>query len=134
MTAKEWLSRVRRMDAEINALILARQDAFTQACGTSAGGRDDKVQTSRRNTSEDIFIKYADYTRLIDRRIDELYAVKQEVMTAVSKLEDGVLRTLLIEYYINGKTWEQVAEDMNYSRMQIHRLHNKAIDVMECYI
>lgn len=134
MDAKEWLGRARRIDAEINALIEEQKRAWDRAVSLTTGMTDDKVQTSRSNTSEDKFIRYADYAREIDRRIDQLYTVKQEIMSVINKLEDGTLRALLIEYYVNGKTWEQVADGLHYSRMQVFRLHNKALDGIECYI
>ena len=132
MAAKEWLNRGRKLNGEINALIEARNEIFNLACGTSAGSSDDKVQTSRRNTSEDVFVKYADYTRLIDSRIDELCAVKQEIMEAINKIEDCILRELLIRYYINCKTRETAAEEMGYSdkwvRTELHKTALRAIE------
>lgn len=131
MTTKEWLNRGYKMDKEINALLKEQSAALTRATGSTCGTNAEKVQTSRRNTSENRFINYASYSELIDNRIDELYAIKQEILSAINKVHDAVLRTLLIEKYVNFHTWEQIACDMNYSYVHVvHNLHPKALDAI----
>ncbi len=127
MTVKEWLNRGYRIDVEINALLEEQAAAFRRASGASAGSGE-KVQTSKRNTSEDRLVNYAAYSELIDKRIDELYAIKTEIAEAINKVEDNTLRTLLILRYIKFYTWEQIALSMNYSYVHVvYNLHSKAL-------
>ena len=131
MTSKEWLNRGYKLDKEINALLKEQSAALTRATGSTCGTNAERVQTSRRNTTEDRFINYASYSELIDNRIDELYAIKQEILSAISKVNDAVLRTLLIEKYVNFHTWEQIACNMNYSYVHVvHNLHPKALNAI----
>lgn len=131
MTTKEWLNRGYKLDNEINALLKEQSAALTRATGSTCGTGAEKVQTSRRNNSEDRFINYASYSELIDNRIDELYAIKQEILSVINKVDDAVLRTLLIEKYVNFHTWEQIACDMNYSYVHVvHNLHPKALNAI----
>ncbi|MGN0106268.1 MAG: DUF1492 domain-containing protein [Hominilimicola sp.] len=131
MTTKEWLNRGYKLDKEINALLKEQSAALTRATGSTCGTNAEKVQTSRRNTTEDRYINYASYSELIDNRIDELYAIKQEILSAINKVDDAVLRTLLIEKYVNFHTWEQIACDMNYSYVHVvHNLHPKALNAI----
>lgn len=131
MTTKEWLNRGYKLDKEINALLKEQSAALTRATGSTCGTSAERVQTSRRNTTEDRFINYASYSELIDNRIDELYAIKQEILSAINKVDDAVLRTLLIEKYINFHTWEQIACNMNYSYVHVvHNLHPKALNAI----
>ena len=131
MTTKEWLNRGYKLDKEINALLKEQSAALTRATGSTCGTNAERVQTSRRNTTEDRFINYASYSELIDNRIDELYAIKQEILSAINKVDDAVLRTLLIEKYINFHTWEQIACNMNYSYVHVvHNLHPKALNAI----
>lgn len=125
---KEWLLRARKTDEEINALILEQERALTNATSTVAQSGSEKVQTSNVNTSEGKFINYASYSEMIDNRIDELYAIKQEILQAINLVDDGTLRTLLIARYINFGTWEQIAVDLHYSYVHIvHNLHPKSL-------
>lgn len=131
MTTKEWLNRGYKLDKEINALLKEQSAALTRATGSTCGTSAERVQTSRRNTTEDRFINYASYSELIDNRIDELYAIKQEILSAINKVDDAVLRTLLIEKYVNFHTWEQIACNMNYSYVHVvHNLHPKALNAI----
>lgn len=131
MTIKEWLNRGRKLDDEINELLEEQHRAFTKAMATACGGYDEKVQTSKGNATEDRFVNYVSYSELIDRRIDELYAIKQEILSAINKVSDSTLRTLLIKKYIKFYTWERISCDMNYSYVHVvHNLHPKALDVI----
>lgn len=129
MTIKEWLNRAHQLDKEIKALLNERNSMFDKATGVNYDTKNEKVQTSIRNTTEDRFVNYAAYSQLIDKRIDKLYAVKLEIISAINKVDDTILRTLLIEKYINFKTWERIASDMNYSYVHVvHNLHPKALN------
>lgn len=127
MTAKEWLNRGRNLNEEINALIKAKEKALYDACNVSIAYDKERVQTSQNNSTEAKFTRFADYSKYIDERIDKLYKIKQEILKAVSAVDNSTYRALLIERYINFKTWEQIADYMNYSRMHVTRLHGRAL-------
>ena len=133
MTVKEWLSRGYKIDREINALLSEREEAFALACKVTAPPSDnEKVSATTGNGSEARFIKYADYSKLIDRRIDELYRIKSEIMTVITLIDNNTYRTLLIMRYVQFKTWEQIAEGMGYSDKWVRTyLHKMALEVCE---
>lgn len=86
----------------------------------------------------DPMVQYVDLEKKIDERVDELHMVKVEILNAINTVPDCTLRTLLIERYINFKTWEQIAVNLNYTYRQTVRLHGRALeiikDVIECHI
>ncbi len=128
MTVKEWLNRGYRIDREINALLRERERSLTLATKTTAAAGGERVQSSRGNSTEARFVNYADYTTLIDERIDELYAVKREILEAVNRVGDNTLRQLLIHRYIEFMRWEKIAEEMHYSYVHVvHTLHPRAL-------
>lgn len=133
---KKWLSRAKKADEEINALISEQARALTNATSTTAYSGSEKVQTSNVNTSESKFVSYAAYSELIDERIDRLYEIKKEILERVNKLDDATLRAILIFRYLNFERWETIAGIMNYSYKQVCRLHSKALalikDVPKC--
>lgn len=127
MTAKQWLNRGYRINEEIDELMREQKQALLQATSTALGGGE-KVQSSNENTVERRFVNYAAYSETIDKRIDELYAVKNEILTAINSVDDNTLRELLILRYIKFYTWEEIAEKMNYSYVHVvHNLHPKAL-------
>lgn len=77
--------------------------------------------------------KILDAEARVDEEVELLIAVEHEVTRAINKVKDASLRTLLYERYINGKTWERIAVDMNYSYRGVTKMHGRALQaVKEC--
>ena len=127
MTVKEWLNRGFNLHKEIEQLKEAKQKAKDLACSVSANLGEEKVQSASCNSTEIKMINYAEYSRLLYKRIDELLEINKEIVSAISKVEDTTLRSLLTARYVNFNTWEQIAVDMNYSYVHVLRLHDKAL-------
>ena len=62
------------------------------------------------------------YRKNLEKLTAELLAIE----TAIAGL-DTKSRTLIRDYYINGLTWEAVAERNHYSEAQCHRIHADAL-------
>ena len=121
--AKEWLSRGWALDREINALLRAKRETWerlTNAVGGGGGGVQSTPDPHR-------FDRYAAFEDLIDEKVDALVDVQKEVVTAISLVEDGVLRTLLLLRYTSFLTWEQIADEMCYSLRRVMQLHPMAL-------
>lgn len=127
MTVKQWLNRGYRINEEINELIKEQKQALLQATSTALCGGE-KVQSSNENTVERRFVNYAAYSETIDKRIDELYAVKNEILTAINSVDDNTLRELLILRYVSFNRWDEIADKMNYSERRIYDLHGRALE------
>ncbi len=61
-------------------------------------------------------------------KIEKANTLREHIENSINNVEDTLLRELLIEKYILGKTLEQIAFNLNYSVRQIERLHKKAIE------
>ena len=132
---KSWLGRAWRIEQEIHALEEARRREYERVTSATAAAVGRVVSTSGDKHKYD---KYAGFADRLERRIHELSSVKQEIEEAISRVGNSTYRTLLLERYINCKTWERIAVDMNYSYKQICRIHGRALagikDVLECPI
>lgn len=135
MTAKQWLSRGRGIDREINLLLKTKDETFERLISITANTSGDVVSGTKDPHKFDKLIELGDK---IDQRIDELVRIKSEIFDAVSQLKDWRQREVLMSRYIRMKKWEEIALEMNYSYMQITRIHGEALseikDVIECYI
>jgi len=133
VTTKEWLMRAWRIDKEITALIIARDETRNRCLSVTVPPDGDRVQCSADHDAN--LVQLASLEQEIDKRVDELCAIKLEILTAVSEVSDSTLRTLLIERYISFKTWEQIAVDMSYSYVHIvHNLHPMALKLVEATV
>lgn len=124
MTAKEWLMRGRGIEREIKALEQSQREAYERL--TRATTSLDKISV-RATKDPHLFDAYAALSDKIQARTAALIGVRVEIIQATEKLEDANQRTLLIERYVNGKTWEKICVDMKYSWKQVHRIHGAAL-------
>lgn len=62
------------------------------------------------------------------KEIDGLCTARQEIGGTLDRMEDETLKLLMEYRYIDGLTWEQVAEKMHYSWRQVCRKHEKALE------
>lgn len=127
MTAKEFLQRATRLDDEINTMQQSLDEMRSMAERVTAsisaaphGGGDD-------HSRENIIIKICDLNAKIEERIDELVTVKAEIVDRINQIQNANYRLLLWKRYIQGKRWEQIAVDMNYSDRQVKRVHGYAL-------
>lgn len=127
MTVKEWLKKGRRLNIEIAELEKAKENAFNLACGGSAVGGGEKVQTSRGNSTEGKFSAYAQYSADMDNRLKELYTYQRKMLKLINRVDDSTYRALLIAYYVNCETWDRTADIIGYSVKQTQRKHGHAL-------
>lgn len=71
--------------------------------------------------------KVDELERKVTQAIDELADIRMEIEAVLGQLEDDTLRELMEYRYIDGLTWEQVAEKMHYSWRHTCRLHGEAL-------
>ena len=129
MTVKEWLNRARDLDKEIKALLAEKEKAFEIATSVTVASEEERVQASKKNTTENKFISYASYKEMLEKRIEELFAIKRETASAIMEITNPTLRQLLTLRYINLYTWENIALELNYSYKHVVRfLHPKALE------
>lgn len=120
------------MEMELKQLQTLKEKAYILACGSCCDMSNEKVQTSKNNSSEQKFAAYADYSKQVDDMISELMEYRGELLNALNQMNNHTYKTLLIERYINCQTWEKVAEKMRYSYIHVvHRLHPQALEAME---
>lgn len=122
-----YLSRYRRLNQRIDRLLeeqsrwreraLKITPTLSQAPG--GGGSGSPIERPMDKVLE-IDVE-------INREIDELQIVRQEIRNTLNQLEDENLKLLMEYRYIDGMTWEQIAEKMDYSRQWVTSLHGMAL-------
>lgn len=67
----------------------------------------------------------------LKRLEDKAKNAKQEIETAIAKLEDETLQMILIYRYIDWLTWSEIATRVYYSDKTVRRKHDLAIGLLE---
>ena len=106
------MSRGRWIEREICTLMKTRDETRDRLTHITQSYDGDGAQASKDPHKFDALLELEDK---VDRKIDELYKVKSEILDAIDKLEDSRERIALRVYYIDMKTWEEVAVELHYS-------------------
>lgn len=122
-----YLSRYRRMSKRIDRLLEEQSRwremalKITPVLSQTPGGGESGSPIERPMD------KVLEIDEEINREIDELQTVRQEIRAALNQLEDESLKLLMEYRYIDGLTWEQIAVKMNYCWRQVCRKHGQAL-------
>ena len=138
MTAKEYLSQYRLLDARINAKLKQLEDLRERAFSVGGGQNTGTHSSTPYDRVGELAAKIVDREAEINRDIDTLVELQREISGKLALVTDDKLRLLLELRYINCMTFERIACEMNYSYKQVCRLHGRALsavnDVLECPI
>ena len=131
MTAKQFLNRARRIDREISQLLELKQHTRDRLTNITQTLTADIVSGSHDPHKLD---KLVELESEIDNKVDDLVSVKTEIYRTLCKLPDRNQRLVLIAYYLDMTTWEQIAVNMNYSYQHIMWIRKKAIEEVDAII
>lgn len=118
--AKTYLLSVRRAKQEAARYDALKRQARDLACAVTASPEPGSL-------GGDLFARYAQYSAMLDERVSELYDRQTEVASLIARVQDSRYRELLLGYYVQGLTWERVADDMGYSLRHVLEMHGDAL-------
>lgn len=137
MTAKQYLRQIYKLNEKIKD----KQERinYLKSMSTSIGAIDyskDKIQTSLSADASFTnqimqIIKVEKELEKDKNRMKELFV---EISRTIDQVENVNEMLVLSKRYLLMKSWEQIAEEMNYSVRQIHRIHSEALKhVTKCH-
>lgn len=128
MKAKEYLKKMEKIDSLIMSKLQQKDDLRNMRITASysdmprGGCPGDKVGG--------IVEKISELDEEIDKKVDELIALKLEATRMINKL-DARENLLLDMRYLQGKEWAEIAEEFSYEERNIHRLHSNALSRLD---
>lgn len=114
----EMKAAIQRYKQEADTIQAIRYDV-PRVTGSHQSDLSDVV-IQRENTVRKLMEEWAEREKQLTMQLETL-------QNLLPLLSDGTQRGVIIARYINGKTWEMIAEEYHYSERSIRRLHNKAI-------
>ena len=128
MTAKEYLRQLRSLNILINAMLQEKERLFAMATKVNAPLSDCKVDSSPDNSkTEEIIIKMTALGETINDQVDHYVDLKTKVTEQINMLRDTRYRVLLYMRYINGYSFAEIAQRMDYEIRWIMSLHGRAL-------
>lgn len=127
---KQFLKSVRGIRSEIRKLTEKICELEAELSGAGGISYDhDKIQHSPGTGMEDMVIRKADYTALLNRHKAALYERLHKAETMIESLDDTTQRQALREYYLSESIpdWDDVANSLGYSTIRIYQVHGQAL-------
>lgn len=129
MTAKQYLNRAHWLDLQIASKLeqIDELDAtitrmtVTFNGGTGSTGRD-------LHKCERIMNQIIDLQNEVLNDMEELIALKREIMSVIKAVENPEHQTLLEKRYLCSLRWEEISIDMNCSVENVYRIHRAALN------
>ena len=127
LTKKEFLNQYLNAEKEIGIKLdqIARlRELSTKITQTLTS---DKVKSNSENRLESSVSKIVDIEREIGASIDQLERTRLQVESVINSVPNVNQRNVLRLRYISGKTWEQIAVDLDFSYQWVCELHGRAL-------
>ena len=132
METKEYLQQIGRYDRLINNKLVELAQYRSMACSVSAVKNDEKVQSSpSHDTMDKIVSKIEQLENEIDMLVDRYIDNKRIIISQIDSMSDEMTYQILFSRYVEQKTFEKMAIEMNYCYKQIIRRHGKALQEFE---
>ena len=127
MNAKEFLMRGINLERRVETIKeqIEHYKALVNDCSVTYS--DSPKSTASNYKLEECTQKIMDLQEELCSAMADLVNVTCEIGKAIQKLDNYDYQDLLVNRYVLGKTWEKIAEDMNYGIRNVHRLHGEAL-------
>lgn len=128
MDAKEFLRQLEKLDILIRNKLIEVSRWKDLALSITSNMDGERVQSSSsQQKMADRINKYLDYEKEIDTLIDSFIDKKREVIQVIEEIENPFYYDLIHRKYIQYKTLEQIAEEMNRTYDSIKKAHGRAL-------
>lgn len=132
MTAKEYLSQARYLDARINTKI-KQLEALNTLATSATSVLTGMPHSPNKSTSKmaDIVDKIVDLQAEINRDIDALVDLKGEMRSKLEMVPAEDYKAILEMRYLCFMSWEQIASNLGLSVPYTYKLHDRALKGFE---
>lgn len=128
MKAKEYLKQIEKLDKCINQRQIECDSYRLLAEATEGIQYGDRVQTSPQgDTLEKKVVRYVQLEQDINDMIDRFVDLKHKIIDEIQGLSEVKHIDILFKKYVQYKSLEQIAVEMNYTYQYVRELHGYAL-------
>lgn len=132
MTAKEYLSQARYIDARINSKIHQLHELNELAMkATSVITGMPHNPSGGQSRMADTVAKIVDLQAEINHDIDTLVDLKESIRAMIENLPTADLQSVIDMRYCDLMSWPQISVDLGLSLPTVYRLHDQALAEIE---
>lgn len=129
MTAKQYLRQAYRLNELINSDIQELEQLKALSRSISSPNLSGMPSGSRKQEAPFVnaVIKIVDLEKVIDAEIDRFVDLKKEIRDKLFQIKDKNERLILQNRYLLFHTWEQIAEELNFTPQWVQEIHKRAL-------
>ena len=132
MDTKQYLQQISRLDRMIQNKLSEISQLRELAMSVSAVKNEERVQTTPNfDKIGTAYCKIEEMEEKLDKLIDEFVDKKNLIISQIDKIDNEAYYEILFARYIEKKTFEKIADEMNYSFRNTTRLHGRALREFE---
>lgn len=147
MTTKSYLLQINRLQKMINNKLSEIYQLRVLSTNIGVSLKADMIKSSSETDKIGSCVaKIVDAENEAQKQVQDLISKQKYIIGQIEKIEDTMQYQVIFSKYIEQKTFEEIAEDCNYSVRQIIRIHSAALntfgdmygseyanDVIECH-
>ena len=132
MKVKVYLREIRRLEGAIARNQQEKEILYAKLTGRAVSYEGERVQTSGAgDPMADVIAKVIELDHEISEQTVSYFVRLHEIKGQIESLGNVEYVTLLFKRYIEGKSLEAIAADMNYTYQHTRRLHGWALQAFE---
>ena len=129
MNAEQFLKQAYKLNEQIKCDKEELESLRSLAESVSGDMTQERVQTSTVGDKiVNIIAKIVDLENEINEEIEQLIELKKNIRDVINQVEN-VNEKLVLKYrYLLFFQWDKICDKLNYSRRQIRRIHDSALE------
>lgn len=134
MNARQWLSRYQELMEEVEREYKKAHYWEDKALGLSPTRLSHTPKIRKLMDPTDYIVEFLDLAKHCAELGDEAEKAKNEIQEVISAIDNLSYRRVLEKKYIDNLNYQQIANELHYSKRQILRIHGKALKhVTKCH-
>lgn len=128
---KEYLNSYKRLCRKLKSLEEQLESLREVEQSAKIQEISDMPKGNKQTDLSDYMVKLDKITYKIIRARQDCMNKKLDIENRIADVEDGLESAILHKRYIEMKSWEKIACDIGYTRMQVYRIHGQALRSFE---
>ena len=134
MKSKDYLKQLEKLDTMIQNKLIERAQWKAIALNVTSHSDGERVQSSgSQQKMADAVDRCVDMEREIDSLVDRLIDLKREITQIIEQLNTAEY-DVLHKLYIQGMTFDEVAQLKDKSKSWVTTVHGRALKNMDCLL
>ena len=132
MKAKETLQQVRKAEDQAENLMMQIERMRSRAAGASVCDPvNGLIGGETEYEMEEAVIGVVETEEKLNGVLERLFNLRFEMMEKIRKVPDGFLQMILIHRYLLYRTWDEIAQILEYSTRHVLPKHREALEAFQ---